>query len=95
MECDGVISLLLHHFSISIHALTWSATTALAGATCNDEGNFNPRTHMECDLGSNRWDILGGDISIHALTWSATGFLINSFSYIDISIHALTWSATC
>ena len=33
--------------------------------------NFNPRTHMECDLNLVK-NLLDYKISIHALTWSAT-----------------------
>ena len=43
MDLKGLIDM------ISIHALTWSATNISVGCLITDQ-NFNPRTHMECDL---------------------------------------------
>ena len=56
--------------------------------------DFNPRTHMGCDL------LFGivvalGIISIHAPTWGATiRGKVPAFVHA-ISIHAPTWGATC
>ncbi len=82
-----------HRKSISIHALTRSATPKQPPswpASCH----FNPRTHEECDI----IDPVNPDvipiISIHALTRSATAIRFFQNNRIQISIHALTRSAT-
>ncbi len=56
-------------------------------------GHFNPRTHMECDVGA-KVIMTVRHISIHALTWSATQCWYLTHGHYRISIHALTWSAT-
>ena len=77
---------------ISIHALTWSATSSLKEQQ-EYLDNFNPRTHMECDKTVQAiLDLY--EISIHALTWSATSLIGFMIADLIISIHALTWSAT-
>ena len=55
--------------------------------------NFNPRTHVGCDLAR---EIDGADllISIHAPTWGATPQGVGILVPAIISIHAPTWGAT-
>ena len=60
----------LSHF-ISTHALTWSATVTVWDIR-NAYGNFNSRTHVECDYKSFTAATKKEAISTHALTWSAT-----------------------
>ena len=57
--------------SISIHAPTWGATSFLAQLALFSR-DFNPRTHVGCDLLMHfgRWALV--NISIHAPTWGAT-----------------------
>ena len=57
------------------------------------EVNFNPRTHVGCDLMSKG---LGKSfvISIHAPTWGATVSALSLRQRNWISIHAPTWGAT-
>ena len=55
---------------ISIHAPTWGATPCFFKDPLNSS-NFNPRTHVGCDIGG--WlNATSGQISIHAPTWGAT-----------------------
>src|SRR5579875_444531 len=65
-----VIACPFEKFCISIHALTRSATGA-STAMIIYNGNFNPRTHKECD-GRFKVHNFFISISIHALTRSAT-----------------------
>ena len=55
--------------------------------------NFNPRTHVGCDLDS-YYGVPAIKISIHAPTWGATAFPLLSGVGDQISIHAPTWGAT-
>ena len=78
---------------ISIHAPTWGATSdhSSPGRLLR---NFNPRTHVGCDLfpGLTR---VWRTISIHAPTWGATQqHRRHLVPHHLISIHAPTWGAT-
>ena len=55
--------------------------------------NFNPRTHVGCDIFA-PFEALFGGISIHAPTWGATGGGSAGNVLRAISIHAPTWGAT-
>ena len=55
---------------ISIHAPTWGATV-VGGQVAFKERDFNPRTHVGCDLQPQPRSP-ARDISIHAPTWGAT-----------------------
>ena len=57
-------------FFISIHAPTWGATFTMIGSE-TALFNFNPRTHVGCDLQICKGS-LATLISIHAPTWGAT-----------------------
>ena len=59
-------------YTVSIHALTKSATTCNRGRS-RGTNSFNPRTHEERDPGIVA-NFLFSDVSIHALTKSATPF---------------------
>ena len=48
MEGDTITGLLGPCGTVSIHALTWRATSALA-KEYSDTASFNPRSHMEGD----------------------------------------------
>ena len=56
--------------------------------------NFNPRTHVGCDVSLRCNQNLTIMISIHAPTWGATK--VDDIMVADgaISIHAPTWGAT-
>ena len=78
---------------ISIHAPTWGATSA--ASRCSRSGrNFNPRTHVGCDVREPRCFLSPFIISIHAPTWGATADFGGKREYVGISIHAPTWGAT-
>ena len=55
--------------------------------------DFNPRTHVGCDLSVSNF-LITTDISIHAPTWGATSMGFDVLSGAIISIHAPTWGAT-
>ena len=55
---------------ISIHAPTWGATW-FSSVRSVAENNFNPRTHVGCDVLANCCKPVAR-ISIHAPTWGAT-----------------------
>ena len=78
---------------ISIHAPTWGATAGLFDWTA-EENDFNPRTHVGCDISASRKESIYCLISIHAPTWGATKFTHLIPRVFDISIHAPTWGAT-
>ncbi len=60
----------------------------------NSSVNFNPRTHVGCDLVMCVSPVQLTRISIHAPTWGATKLTDNTLIYTSISIHAPTWGAT-
>ena len=78
--------------AISIHAPTWGATAAARCFSASSR-NFNPRTHVGCDL---KYSSIASIffISIHAPTWGATLSLYLCLRSNKISIHAPTWGAT-
>ena len=55
--------------------------------------DFNPRTHVGCDLVLIAYDAVLV-ISIHAPTWGATPTTMELTNASGISIHAPTWGAT-
>ena len=58
-------------FKVSIHALTWRATTKCSKVNASTE-SFNPRPHMEGDQTDRVRLQYDNEVSIHALTWRAT-----------------------
>ena len=56
--------------------------------------DFNPRTHVGCDVQNANQGVNPTGISIHAPTWGATHLLFKLFLCLAISIHAPTWGAT-
>ena len=66
-------------FLISIHAPTWGATR-LSWTGDTHIINFNPRTHVGCDVEFTRALSLILIISIHAPTWGATSILAYCWS---------------
>ena len=79
--------------SISIHALTKSATAASATRQ-PDPYNFNPRTHKECDSKSSLVCAFMFYFNPRTHKECDQNYTIGLSHDLDISIHALTKSAT-
>ena len=74
-ECDLLYHTHRHHsFTVSIHALTKSATNEVKPLFLISEC-FNPRTHEECDKELATIGV-AYSVSIHALTKSATSIML-------------------
>ena len=77
---------------ISIHAPMWGATGA-QGPTVKGDGNFNPRTHVGCDLTVNNCfqSVIDFNPRTHVGCDQVQLFYL---CLILISIHAPMWGAT-
>ncbi len=87
-------SLVSFGFHISIHAVTWTATSPVFLHLLLKRSYFNSRSHVDCDTETRNYKTKTIYISIHAVTWTATLPIHKLTASFMISNHAVTWTAT-